>query len=310
MSEELRNIYGKELCKLAESDNRLIVMESDLMGAHGTKVFKEKFPERFIDVGVAEANMVGIAAGLANMGKIPFIHSFTPFATRRVYDQLAVSVGLAKLPVKIVGTDPGVVAELNGQTHMSFEDAGIMRNLPGFIIVEPVDSVQLKKMLPQIIDSDNPTYIRLQRKETENFFNESDDFEIGKIKEIKDGTDVTIITSGIMLKESMNAAKMAEEEGISVKILNMHTLKPVDEIAIIDAAKKTGAVIVAENHSIINGWGSAVAEVLSENYPVPLKRIGIKDHYGEVGPLNFLMEKYGLKDKHIFEEIKNILKRK
>lgn len=310
MSQELRQAYGNLLTFIAEKDSRIMVLEADLMGANGTKPFKEKHPSRFIDVGVAEANMTGIAAGLANVGKIPFIHSFTPFATRRVYDQLAISIGLADLPVKVVGTDPGITAELNGQTHMSFEDAGIMRNLPRFIIFEPVDEIQLKKIIPQIIDNNSPTYIRLDRKNTDIIFNENDDFELGKIKKIKNGTDITVIASGIMLKETIKASELAEKEGINVNILNMHTLKPIDAETIIEAAKSTGAIITAENHSIINGWGSAVAEVISENYPVPLKRIGIKDHFGEVGEKDFLMQKYGLTCNDIYKAIKELMLKK
>jgi transketolase len=308
MNEELRVLYNKELVKLAKNDERIMVLDADLMKTHRTDIFKEHFPDRYIDVGVAEANMVGVAAGLANMGKIPFVHSFTPFATRRTYDQLAISVGLANLPVKVVGSDPGVMAELNGQTHMSFEDAGIMRNLPRFLVVEPVDYRQLKKLLPQIIDYKGPVYLRLNRKETRAFFNENDNFEIGKIFKIKDGKDFTIITSGIMVFEVMKVVEALEKEGYSVMVLNMHTLKPIDEEAIINAAKTTGKIFVVENHSIINGWGSAVAEVVSENYPVFVKRIGIRDHYGFVGKTDYLMKKFKIDSESIYKTIKEALK--
>ncbi|RDI90878.1 transketolase [Thermosipho africanus Ob7] len=304
MNEELRILYNKELVKLAEKDPRIMVLDADLMKAHRTDIFKEKFPDRYIDVGVAEANMVGIAAGLSNMGKIPFVHSFTPFATRRTYDQLAISVGLANLPVKVVGSDPGVMAELNGQTHMSFEDAGIMRNLPRFIVIEPVDFIQLKKLLPQIIEYQGPSYLRLNRKEKRVFFSENDNFEIGKIFEVKDGKDFTIITSGIMLYEVKKVVDMLESEGYSIRVLNMHTLKPVDEESIVKAAKETGKIFVVENHSIINGWGSAVAEVVSEHYPVFVKRIGIRDHYGFVGKADYLMKKFKIDSQSIYESIK------
>lgn len=307
MSEELRVLYNKELIKIAENDKRIMVLDADLMKAHRTDIFKERFPERYIDVGVAEANMIGIASGLANMGKIPFVHSFTPFVTRRTYDQLAISVGLANLPVKIVGSDPGVMAELNGQTHMSFEDAGIMRNLPGFLIVEPVDSIQLKKLLPQIIGYNGPSYLRLNRKEKRVFYSENNNFEIGKIFKIKDGKDFTIITSGIMVYEVMKVVEVFEKEGYSVMVLNMHTLKPVDEESIVKAAKVTGKIFVVENHSIINGWGSAVAEVISENYPVFVKRIGIRDHYGFVGKADYLMKKFKIDSESIYKTIREAL---
>ncbi|WGS65618.1 transketolase family protein [Marinitoga aeolica] len=303
LDKELRELYVEELVKIAKDNNNIMVLDADLMKAHKTNIFKDAYPERYIDVGVAEANMIGIAAGLANMGKIPFTHTFTPFSTRRVYDQIAISVGLAYLPVKIVGSDPGVTAELNGQTHMSFEDAGIMRNLPKMTIVEPVDIYQLRKLLPQIIEHDGPVYIRLDRKSKNAFFDENVDFKLGKIHEVKDGEDITIITSGICLFEVMKAVEKAENEGISVKVLNMHTLKPVDSETIIKAAKKTNKIITVENHNIINGWGSAVAEVVSENYPVKVIRMGIKDHYGEVGKSDFLMKKYGIDADSIYKKI-------
>jgi len=307
---ELRKVYTEKLIELAEKDSRVVVLEADLMGASGTKPFKERFPERLIDVGVAEANMMGVSAGLAVMGKIPFANSFTPFATRRAFDQVTISIAYANLNVKIGGTDPGVTAELNGGTHMSFEDAGIMRNLARMTIVEPADEVQLANMLPKIKDHNGPVYIRIHRKNKEVYFEKKSDFEIGKIFTMKDGNDITIICSGLMIKYSLEAVDILEKEGISVRLLNMHTLKPVDSKTIIKAAKETGAIVTAENHSIINGWGSAVAEVLAENYPTPLKRIGVRDHFGEVGKTDFLIKKYKMDTSDIVEAVKETLKRK
>lgn len=307
---EMRKVYTELLVGLASIDERIVVLEADLMGATGTKPFKDKFPSRFIDVGVAEANMMGIAAGLATMGKIPVAHSFTPFATRRAFDQITISIAFSKLNVKIGGTDPGVSAELNGGTHMSFEDAGIMRNLPGMTIIEPGDSVQLAALLPQVIAFNGPVYMRLHRKNTEIYFSSNQKFEIGKITTLEEGSDLTIITTGMMIKGALEAAKDLRKEGVSVRVLNMHTLKPVDTETIIKAAKETGGIVTAENHSIINGWGSAVAEVLSENYPVPLRRIGVRDHFGEVGKINFLMEKYHMTAADIVQAAHEVLKMK
>lgn len=307
---ELREIYGELLLQLAEEDERIVVLNADLARSDSTLKFKERFPERFIDVGVAEANMMGISAGLANMGLIPIAHSFTPFATRRAFDQITISIAYAGLPVKIMGTDPGVTAELNGGTHMSFEDAGIMRNLPNMVIVEPADAYQFSALFRDIIYHEKPVYTRMYRRRKDKFFNGDEKFEIGKIFTMKDGKDITIIASGLMVGQAIIAANMLEDEGISVRLLNMHTLKPVDEETIIKAAKETGRIVVTENHSILNGWGSAVCEVVSEHYPVPVARIGVRDHFGEVGLTDFLLEKYKMTARDIYEAAKNLLKAK
>ncbi|HOQ39747.1 MAG TPA: transketolase family protein [Fervidobacterium sp.] len=304
---ELRDVYGQLLFELASKDKRVVVLNADLARSDGTLKFKELFPERFIDVGVAEANMMGIAAGLANMGMIPITHTFTPFSTRRAFDQITISIAYSDLPVKLMGTDPGVTAELNGGTHMSFEDAGIMRTLPNIVIVEPADAVQFKSLFEQIIYHPKPVYTRMYRRRKERFFDEDMQFEIGKIATLKDGSDITIISSGLMVGQSMIATRMLEERGISVRLLNMHTLKPVDKETIIKAARETGKIVVAENHNIINGWGSAVAEVLAENYPVPMRRVGVQDHFGEVGLTDFLLKKYHMTAQDIYEKAIDLL---
>ncbi|HPV95472.1 MAG TPA: transketolase C-terminal domain-containing protein [Thermotogota bacterium] len=288
----MRKVYAELLIELAQKDDRIVLLEADLMSSTGTKAFKERFPDRLINVGVAEANLMGISAGLAVMGMIPFAHSFTAFATRRAFDQVTISIAYSRLPVKIGGADPGVSAELNGGTHMSFEDAGIMRNLPGMTIVEPVDSVQLAALLPQVISHPGPVYMRLHRKNKEVLFSPDRSFTIGKIETLETGEDVTLICSGMMVKQSLKASEILRKEGVRPRVLNMHTLKPVDATTIIQAARETGAIVVAENHSVLNAWGSAVAEVVSEHCPVPVFRIGVQDHFGEVGKSDFLMEKY------------------
>jgi transketolase len=307
---EMRQVYAELLVERAEKDERIVVLEADLMKATGTTPFKEKFPERFVDVGVAEANMIGTAAGMAVMGKIPFAHSFTPFATRRVLDQIAISIAYAKVNAKIGGTDPGIMAELNGGTHMSVSDAGLIRALPNMMVVEPADATQLRSLFPQIADIDSPVYMRLARKAKDQYFEDGTEFELGKIHEMKDGKDVTIICSGLMIKYSKMATEILEKEGISVRLLNMHTLKPIDREMVIKAAEETGAIVTAENHSIVNGWGTAVAEVLAESCPIPLERIGIRDHFGEVGFVPFLLEKYHMTETDIVDAVKKVLKRK
>lgn len=307
---QLRDIYVDLLIEAAEKYPNLVIVEADLMKALKTTLFQEKFPSRTINVGVAEANMIGVAAGLANMGKLPFTHTFTPFATRRVFDQVTLSVAYSKLNVKMVGSDPGIMAQLNGGTHMSLEDVGLMRALPGMTIVEPVDGVQLAALFPQIVEHPGPVYIRLLRQEFDPIFEDHQSFTLGKGIKLRDGQDVSIFATGIMVKEALDAQKLLAAEGIHASVVNLHTIKPIDHNIIIQEAKRTHAVVVCENHNIINGLGSAVCEVLSEHYPTPIKRVGIKDHFGEVGKKDFLMEKFGLKAKHIIAAVHEVLQLK
>ncbi len=297
----LRETYVDLLMEYAEKDERLVLVEADLMLAAGTKRFAEKYPERALDVGVAEANMIGVASGMAAMGKIPFTHTFTPFSTRRVCDQVTLSVAYAKLNVKIMGSDPGVTAELNGGTHMSMEDVAIMRNIPGMTVFEPTDSAQLRKAFPQVMYHDGPVYIRLLRRNAVKIFDDDCEFQLGKGIVLKKGKDVTVVASGIMTAEAVEAGRLLAEKGIDAEIINIHTVKPLDTELLLESARKTGAVVTAENHTVINGLGSAVSDCLSENYPVPVLKVGVKDHFGEVGLTDFLMEKYGLKARNIVE---------
>jgi transketolase len=304
----MREIFAELLIEQAAKDPRICYIEADLMLASGTYGFKNRFPERTVNVGVAEANMIGVAAGISTLGMIPFTHTFTPFATRRCNDQITLSVSYAKNNVKMVGSDPGITAMLNGGTHMSMEDVAIMRNIPGMCIVEPVDGVQLASLFPQIVEHDGPVYIRLVRREAPPIYQEGETFELGKAKVIKSGKDVTIIASGIMVSEAVKAEKMLAEEGIDAGIVDIHTIKPLDTEVILQEAKKTGAVVTAENHSIVNGLGSAVADFLSQNYPVLIKMVGVKDHFGEVGMQDFLAKKYGLTAEEIVRNCKEVLK--
>lgn len=309
-NKELRQVYTELLIEAAEKDERIVLMDADLMAASKAVPFRDTYPERTVDVGVAEANMISIAAGLAASGKIPFTHTFTPFATRRAFDQVTISVAYSKLPVKMMGSDPGVTAELNGGTHMSFEDVALMRSLPEMLIFEPVDGYQMREALPHLLAHKGPVYIRLFRKTKETLFNE--DYKMNWLKgdTLEEGTDVSIIASGIMVKEALEAAKTLKAEGISARVINIHTVKPIDRDIIVKAAKETGAIVTAENHNIIGALGSAVAEVLVEECPVPMERIGVKDHFGEVGKMPFLMEKYGMLAKDIVEAAKKTVARK
>lgn len=306
----MRDAYCKTLIGLAQKDQRITVLDADLMKSMGMIPFMKAFPERAFDVGVQEANMVGVAAGLSATGKIPFAHSFAPFASRRCFDQVFLSCGYAKLNVRIIGSDPGITAAFNGGTHMPFEDLGIMRNVPNITILEPVDAAMLKNLVEQTVDKYGVFYIRLLRKNSVKIYEEGSTFEIGKGVTLKEGKEVTIIATGIMVNEALKAAEALENEGISSKVVNIFTLKPIDKELIIKCAVETGAIVTAENHNILNGLGSAVAEVLSENIPTPLERVGVKDMFGEVGPQDYLAKRFELTSEDIVKKVKTVIARK
>ena len=307
---EMRQTLAGALVERAKTDDRIVVIEADLMSCHATKVFKQEFPERFVNVGIAEQNMIGIAAGMSTMGKIPFAYSFGPFATRRCYDQIFISVAYARQNVKIVGTDPGVLAEYNGGTHMPFEDMALMRAIPHMVCFEPVDATMLEKAVDQIVDYQGAVYIRLQRKKAEKVFDDTLKFELGKAIKIKDGKDVTLIASGIMVARAIEAAELLKEDGISARVVNIHTWKPIDKDAIIKCAKETGAIVTCENHNVCNGLGSAVAEVVCQNSPVPMRLVGVKDEFGQVGKNAYLSEQYHITTQDIAEAAREVVKNK
>lgn len=304
---EMRQIYCDCLLELAEKDKNIVVIEADLMNCIKTDRFKAAFPERFFNVGIAEANMVGIAAGLSTCGKIPFISSFAPFATRRCYDQIFISVAYSKQNVKIVGTDPGISAEVNGGTHMPFEDMGIMRLIPDCVCVEPTDSAMLRSLMPQIAAYKGLVYIRLFRKKTEKIFDEGESFDLFKARSLKEGKDVTIVASGIMVGRALQAAEQLKAEGIDAGVLNTYTWKPIDSDALVSAAKASGAVVVAENHNICGGLTSAVTQALCAEYPVPVLSVGVNDKFGEVGKMPYLSEVYHMNAGDIVERCKQVI---
>ena len=306
----MRDAYCETLLKLADENDKVVVLDADLMSSMGMMPFLKKYPEKTFNVGIQEANMIGVAAGLSATGLIPFAHTFGPFASRRCYDQIFLSVGYSKLNVRIVGSDPGITAAFNGGTHMPFEDLGILRNIPNITILEPVDTVMLRDLLAQTAGKYGLFYIRLLRKNAVKIYEVGSTFEIGKGVTLKEGKDVTIISTGIMVKEALDAAKILEGQGISVRVVNMFTLKPIDKELIIKCAQETGAIVTAENHSIINALGSAVAEVLGENVPTPLERVGVKDLFGEVGPVTYLREKFELTTEEIVIKAKKAIDRK
>ncbi|MFP4152336.1 MAG: transketolase family protein, partial [Alkalispirochaeta sp.] len=308
---EMRAVYGAELTRLADEDDRIVMLDADLMRANGTVGFKEKYPERALDVGVAEANMVGISAGLSATGLIPFPATFTCFAARRTFDQFFISANYAKQNVKLTGTDPGVSAAFNGGTHMSFEDIGLMRTIPGITICEPSDPVSLAKLLPKIAYKPGSSYLRLHRKAIVPIYGDGEEFELGKGKVIVDGSDLTIIATGaICVSEALAAAEMLVRDGVSAAVIDMHTVKPIDEDLVAEYAAKTGAILTCENHQVRGGLGSAVAEVLTDRRPVPQRRIGIQDEFGEVGTQEYLQERFGLTAGNLATEAKRLLERK
>lgn len=308
---EMRAVYAETLMELAEKDPRIVLLEADLMKASGTGVFKNKFPERTFNVGVAEANMVGIAAGLSASGKIPFADSFGCFAGRRTYDQFFVSANYARLNVKLTGTDPGISAAYNGGTHMPFEDMGIMRNIPKLVVFEPSDPVSLKALVKAAAAHPGCTYMRLHRKPMPALYPEGETFQLGKGKVLAEGKDVTLVGLGaIMVNEALRARQLLEAEGISAAVLDMHTIKPIDVELITTWARKTGALVTCENHQTVNGLASAVAEVLAEHCPALLARVGIRDEFGEVGTQEYLLKRFKLTAEDIRDEAKALLGKK
>lgn len=307
---EMRTMYTDTLLELAKDNKNIIVMDADLMGCNGTREFQKVYPEQVVNCGIQEANLIGTAAGMSLMGKIPFAHSFATFATRRAYDQIFISAAYAKLNVKIIGSDPGITAALNGGTHMPFEDMGIMRGIPGVMVMEPTDSIMLKNLMPQLAKTYGVQYMRLLRKKAVKVYDEGSRFEIGKAVTLREGTDATIIASGFCVAEAIKACMILAAEGIQVRLLDMFTWKPLDEDAVLSAAQETGAIVTAENHNVINGLGNAVASAVVKQYPIPMEMIGIQDEFGEVGPVDYLAERFRLTADDIVVKTLKVIKRK
>lgn len=295
---EMRAVYAECLAKLMESDRRVCVLDADLAKASGTRALYERFPEQMFDCGIAEQNMASIAAGLSSYGFKPWIESFTPFATRRICDQAAISIAYAGRNVKIVGTDPGISAELNGGTHMSMEDIGVMRSIPGMVIFEPVDETQLRAAMPVLAAYEGCVYMRLFRKQSPDVFSEGYEFDLFKADTLREGKDLSIFVSGMFTRDVLDAAAELESEGLSCEVVNVHTIKPIDRESVIASARKTGAALTVENHNIIGGLHSAVCEALALER-VPVSALGVADRFGEVGKIPYLREALGLTKEDI-----------
>jgi len=307
---EMRKVLAETLEGLMLKNENIVLIDADLSKPNGLINLKDKFPDRAFDIGISEQNMASIAAGMSSYGFTPFISTFTPFASRRICDQIAVSCAYAKQNVKIIATDPGISAEYNGGTHMSFEDIGVLRSIPEIVIFEPVDCIQLRKLLPKIAEYKGVVYIRTFRKEILDVFSENDEFDLFKASKIQSGEDISIFCTGIMVQETLKANEILKSQGISADIINIHTIKPIDKKAIIASAKKTGAVVTAENHNLIGGLKSSVCEVLSECYPVRVGSVGIDDQFGQVGKMPFLKEFYHLRAEDIVDKVHEVIKNK
>ena len=305
-----RDAYGAALCELAEIRDDFVVFDADLAAATKTGMFKKAHPERFYNCGIAEQNMISVAAGFAATGKTVFASSFAMFAAGRAFEQVRNSVGYPKLNVKIGATHAGISVGEDGATHQCCEDIALMRTIPGMTIINPADATEAKKAVFAAAELEGPVYMRFGRLAVPVVFDDDYKFEIGKGVELKSGTDVTVIATGLMVNEALQAYDMLAAEGISARIINMATIKPLDRDIIVKAAKETGAIVTAEEHSVIGGLGSAVAEVVCEEYPVPVVKVGVQDTFGMSGPAAELLDIFGLRAKDIVAKAKEAIAKK
>ena len=299
-----RQSYGEALVEIGKENENVIVLDADLSNATKTNMFKKEFPERFFNIGIAEADMLATAAGLATCGKIPFASTFAVFATGRAYDQIRNSICYPNLNVKICATHAGITVGEDGATHQMLEDINLMRGLPNMTVLSPADDIEAKWAVREALNINGPVYIRFGRAATPVLYDENCKFELGKAVQIGEGTDATVFATGIMVAEALKAKEELEKEGINIRVVDFHTIKPIDKEVIIKSAKETNKLISIEEHSIIGGLGSAISEVLVENYPSSLVRMGMKDCFGRSGKATELLEYYNLTYKDIIEEIK------
>ena len=301
-----RESFGKALEDLGEENKKVVVLDADLYNSTKTEYFKKRFPERFFNLGIAEADMIGTAAGFATCGKIPYASSFAAFATGRVYDQIRASIAYPKLNVKICATHAGITVGEDGATHQMVEDINLMRGMPNMLVMSTSDDIQTKWALKEIANYEGPVYLRLTRYKTPVIYDNKTKFEIGKGIQIGDGTDACIIATGVTVAESLKAKEELKQKGINVRVVDIHTIKPIDKELIIKCAKETDRIITVEDQNIIGGLGSAVCEVLAENYPKKVTRMGIEDTFGKSGRAEDLMKYYGIDKDAIIEEIEGL----
>lgn len=305
--EATRDAYGRALARLGEIDERIVVLDADLSSSTKTSVFAKKFPERFFNAGIAEQNMMGMAAGLSTTGKIPFVSTFAIFGAGRAWEPVRQSICYSNFNVKIVVTHAGITVGEDGASHQVTEDIALMRVIPGMTVIVPADSIETEKVIEKIVNINGPVYVRLSRAKFPVIFDDNYNFELGKGKILREGRDVAIIAIGLMVGQSLKAAEMLAKEGISATVVNMSTVKPLDVEMIRDLAKKTGAIVTCEEHSIIGGLGSAVAESLSEEGGVPIVRVGIKDSFGMSGTAEELIKHFHLTPEDISSAVKKAI---
>ena len=306
-----REAYGKALAALANTNENVVVLDADLSKSTKTADFKAVAPERFFNMGIAEGNMMGVAAGLSTCGKIPFVSTFAMFAAGRAFEQIRNSICYPKLNVKVCATHAGLTVGEDGASHQAIEDISLMRGVPNMVVINPADDIETEAAIKAVAQMEGPCYVRLGRMAVSRVNDEANyNFVIGKGITLAEGNDVAIIATGIMVEAALEAKGELAKEGINARVINIHTIKPIDEELIIKAAKETGVIVTAEEHSIIGGLGSAVAEVVSENCPVPVLRVGVKDTFGESGKPNELLEKYGLTSNDIVNKVKKALELK
>ena len=306
-----REAYGKALAVLANTNENVVVLDADLSKSTKTADFKAVAPERFFNMGIAEGNMMGVAAGLSTCGKIPFVSTFAMFAAGRAFEQIRNSICYPKLNVKVCATHAGLTVGEDGASHQAIEDISLMRSVPNMVVINPADDIETEAAIKAVAEMEGPCYVRLGRMAVSRVNDETNyNFVIGKGITLAEGNDVAIIATGIMVEAALEAKEELAKEGINARVINIHTIKPIDEELIIKAAKETGVIVTAEEHSIIGGLGSAVAEVVSENCPVPVLRVGVKDTFGESGKPNELLEKYGLTSNDIVNKVKKALELK
>lgn len=299
-----RQSYGEALLELGKKIENVVVLDADLAGATKTNIFAKEIPERFFDMGIAEQDMIGTAAGFATCGKIPFASTFAVFATGRVYDQIRNSICYPNLNVKICATHCGITVGEDGATHQMLEDINLMRGLPNMTVISPADDTEARWAVQEAAKINGPVYIRFGRAATPIIYDENYEFKLGKAIQFGEGTDATVFATGIMVAESLKAKEELEKEGINIRVVDIHTIKPIDKDIIIKCAKETKKLISIEEHSIIGGLGSAIAEVLVENYPAKLTRMGMQDCFGKSGKAQELLEYFGLTSKEIIEEVR------
>lgn len=300
-----RQSYGEELAKLGEENKNIVVLDADLSSATKTGIFAKKFPERFVNVGISEQNLMGVAAGLSTFGKIPYASTFAVFAAGRTYDQIRNSIAYPKLNVKICATHAGITVGEDGATHQMLEDLSLMRTLPNMIVISTSDDTQTKWAVREIAKIDGPVYLRLCRMATPVIYDENEQFEIGKGIQIGDGIDATIIATGVTVSEALKAQEILKEQGVNVRVIDIYTIKPIDKELIIKCAKETKRIITVEDHNIIGGLGSAVCEVLSEEYPTKVERMGVPDCFGRSGKAEELLTYYKIDSKAIVNKVLN-----